>query len=64
MIDDDSDAETLGFNEVEDRSDHPENTENDPYEDAEQQEDLEPETDDPDGSQAEVRADPDITYSY
>ena len=62
VIDDDSDAETLQFHEAEDRSDHPENTENDPYEDAEQQEGLEPETDDPEGSQAEARADPDVTH--
>ena len=62
LIDDDSDAETLGFNEAEDRSNHPENTDHDPYEDAEEQEDLEPETDDPDGSRAEVRAEPDIMY--
>ena len=61
VINDDSDAETLGFNVSEGRSDRPENTENDPYEDVEQQEDLEPETEDPEGSQAEVRIDPDIT---
>ena len=58
VIDDDSDAETLGFNETEDRADHPDTTDNDPYE---EEEGLEPDTDDPEGSQAEVRADPDIT---
>ena len=61
VIDDDSDAETLGFNISEDRSDRPENTDNDPYEEAEQHEDLEQETEDPGASQAEVRIDPDIT---
>ena len=60
VIDDDSDAETLGFNETEDRSDHPDNTDNDPYEEQNSQ-GLEPGTEDPEGSQAEVRADPDIT---
>ena len=35
VIDDDSDAETLGFNVSEERSDRPENTDNDPYEDIE-----------------------------
>ena len=62
IIDDDSDAETLRFNEGEDRSDPPENTENDPYEDAEQLDGLEAEEENPEGSQADVRADPDIAH--
>ena len=49
-IDDDSDAETLRVNEGEDRSDYPENTDSDPYEDAEN----------PTGSQAEAEQAPDI----
>ena len=51
-IDDDSDAETLRFNEGEDRSDYPENTDTDPYEDAEN----------PTGSQAEAEQAPDIEH--
>ena len=50
--DDDSDAETLSFNEGEDRSDYPENTDTDPYEDAEN----------PTGSQAEAEQAPDIEH--
>ena len=56
-IEDDSE-ETLDFQVAEERSDDPENTENDPYE---QQEEMESETEDPADSQAEVRADPDVT---
>ena len=62
VIDDDSDAETLGFNETEDRSDHPDNTDNDPYEEAEHPEGSEPDTVIPEGSQADARIDPDITH--
>ena len=62
VIDDDSDAETLGFNEVEDRSEHPDNTDNDPYEEADHPEGSEPDTEYPAGSQSDVRADPDITH--
>ena len=58
LIDDDSE-ETLNFNETEERSDNPEITDNDPYE---QQEEVESETEDPANSQADVRADPDVTY--
>ena len=58
LIEDDSE-ETLDFNEAEERSDDPGNTDNDPYE---QQEDAESETEEPDDSQAEVRAVPDVTH--
>ena len=51
VIEDDSDAETLRFNEGEDRSEYPDNTDNGPYEDAEN----------PEGSQADAGTDPDIT---
>ena len=51
VIGDDSDAETLRFNEGEDRSEYPDNTDNDPYEDAEN----------PEGSQADAGTDPNIT---
>ena len=57
LVDDDSE-ETLDFNEAEERSDNPEITDNDPYE---QQEDEESETEEPADSQADVRADPDVT---
>ena len=56
VVDDDSD-ETLGFNETQDGADYPDTTDNDPYE---EEEGLEPDTEDPEGSQAEVRVDPDI----
>ena len=62
VIEDDSDAETLRLNEGEDRSEYPDNTDNDPYEDAEHPEGSEPDTVFPEGSQADVRTDPDITY--
>ena len=58
VIEDDSE-ETLDFHDAEEGSDNPENTENDPYE---QQEEMESETEDPADSQAEVRADPDVTH--
>ena len=61
VIEDDSYAETLRLNEGEDRSEYPDNTENDPYEDAEHPEGSEPEAENPEGSQADVRTDPDIT---
>ena len=60
VIEDDSDAETLRLNEGEDRSEYPDNTENDSYEDAEHPEGSEPEAENPEGSQADVRTDPDI----
>ena len=57
LVEDDSE-ETLDFHETEERSDNPETTDNDPYE---QQEEVESETEDPANSQADVRADPDVT---
>ena len=57
LVEDDSE-ETLDFNEAEERSDNPETTDNDPYE---QQEEVESETEEPANSQADVRADPDVT---
>ena len=62
VIEDDSDAETLRLNEGEDRSEYPDNTDNDPYEDAEHPEGSEPDAENPEGSQADVGTDPDITY--
>ena len=62
VIEDDSDAETLRFNEGEDRSDNPDNTENDPYEDADHPEASEPDVENPEGSQADVGTHPDITH--
>ena len=58
LVEDDSE-ETLDFNEAEGRSDNPETTDNDPYE---QQEDVESEAEEPADSQADVRADPDVTH--
>ena len=62
VIDDDSDAETLGFNEMDDGAVHPDQTDNDPYEEAEQSDEEELGTEDPEGSQAEARAEPDVTH--
>ena len=61
-IDDDSDAETLGFNETDDRSDDLDQTDNDPYEEAAQSDEEELGDGNPEGSQAEARAEPDVTH--
>ena len=62
LVEDDSE-ETLDFHEAEEGSDNPETTDNDPYEDAAQSDEEELGDENPEGSQAEVKAEPDvITY--
>ena len=62
LIEDDSE-ETLDFHEAEEGSDNPQTTDNDPYEDAAQSDEEEELGDEnPEGSQAEVRAEPDLIH--
>ena len=61
-INDDSEGETLDVDEPEDRSDHPVSTDNDPYQEAELPDGDEALAENPEGSQADASADPDIAH--